>query len=65
MKAMAMEDFRRMAHHCQQRVEREDAMHDQEIKAYIDKAVAHIARQCGTDQATVWAELEYWSRSKA
>ena len=41
-----------------------DASHDQEIKAYIEKAVADIARKCGVDQAEVWAEMEYWSRDK-
>lgn len=41
-----------------------DASHDQEIRAYIEKAVADIARKCGVDQSEVWAEMEYWSRDK-
>ena len=45
-------------------VEAEDAMHDQDIKAYIEKAVADIARKCGVNQVEVWVEMEYWSRSK-
>ena len=39
--------------------------YNHEIKAYIEKAVADIARKCGTDQSEVWQEMNYWSRDKA
>ena len=47
------------------RVEAEDAMHNQEIKAYIDKAVADIARKCGVSQNEVWSEIKFSSIEQA
>ena len=37
-------------------------IHNQEIRAYIEKAVADIARKCGVEQSEVWAEMNYWSK---
>ena len=41
-----------------------DDLHNQEIRAYIEKAVADIARKCGVEQSEVWAEMNYWSKDK-
>lgn len=45
-------------------LEFQDSTRNQEIKAYIEKAVADIARKCGTDQDEVWLEMNYWSNYK-
>ena len=39
-------------------------IHNQEIRAYIEKAVADIARKCGVEHSEVWAEMNYWSKDK-
>lgn len=64
-KDKALKNLEKFSKICQQRVERENDIHNQEIKSYIEKAVADIARKCGVNQDEVWAEMEYWSRSKA
>lgn len=59
-----MAKFEERANYMKRVVEQMDASRDQEIKGYIFRAVADIARKCGVDQSEVWAEMEYWSRSK-
>lgn len=63
-KEQAMAKFEERANYMKRVVEQMDASRDQEIKGYIFRAVADIARKCGVDQSEVWAEMEYWSRSK-
>lgn len=60
----AMERWNKMLQHINKVIEKEDAMHDQEIRAYIEKAVADIARKCGVEQSEVWSEMNYWSKDK-
>lgn len=65
LQAEAMKAWEKMSNYWKERNEREDALHDQEIKGYLFRAVADIARKCGVTESEVWYEVEYWSRDKA
>ena len=61
----AMKAWEKMRKQQKEISECEDACHNQEIKGYLYRAIADIARKCGVSQSEVWAEVEYWSRDKA
>lgn len=64
LERQAMEKWDKMHQHIIKFNENMDASRNQEIRAYIEKAVADIARKCGVDQSEVWAEMNYWSKDK-
>lgn len=60
----ALENWKKMQERISLAVKEMDDLHNQEIRAYIEKAVADIARKCGVEQSEVWAEMNYWSKDK-
>ena len=60
----ALENLKKMQERMTLAVKEMDDLHNQEIRAYIEKAVADIARKCGVEQSEVWAEMNYWSKDK-
>ena len=60
----ALENWKKMQERMTSAVKEMDDLHNQEIRAYIEKAVADIARKCGVEQSEVWAEMNYWSKDK-
>ena len=60
----ALENWKKMQERMTLAVKEMDDLHNQEIRAYIEKAVADIARKCGVEQSEVWAEMNYWSKDK-
>ena len=60
----ALENWKKMQERMTLAVKKMDDLHNQEIRAYIEKAVADIARKCGIEQSEVWAEMSYWSKDK-
>ena len=59
-----LENWKKMQERMTFAVKEMDDLHNQEIRAYIEKAVADIARKCGVEQSEVWAEMNYWSKDK-
>ena len=64
LEQQAMEKWTRRVDWVKRCLEAEDARHNQEIREYIEKAVADIARKCGICQDEVWKEVNYWSNRK-
>ena len=59
-----LENWKKMQERMTLAVKKMDDLHNQEIRAYIEKAVADIARKCGVEQSEVWQEMNYWSKDK-
>ena len=64
LKQEALENWKKMQERMRLAVKEMDDLHNQEVRAYIEKAVADIARKCGVEQSEVWAEMCYWSKDK-